>query len=188
MKKTLALSLIFTLASLNICSTAYGLALRPMVIEDRRCDIEMKKLFHQLEKKHHLKLLVTGCGPIVDSPSGRWSVSYMSNQAMTIDQVRPIITDIAKAAYSLVTNDPKFLHAKNLHLGFYKLPLMSQYSPEEIGIKITFWDQNVNRMQQPAVAQVIFTDKTITYRFADPETQALINPIVETLDLTRPQA
>lgn len=176
------------LALLVSYSNAQALALRPMVIEQRRCDMELKKTLYNLAKKHHLKLLITGGGPIIDSNRARWSVSYMSNQTLTTDQVRPIITDMAKEVYHLVTTDPKFLNEENLLHEEYDEPLVSQIFPDRIGIKITFWDQNMDRMKQPAIAQVIFNDKTITYFFADPQTQALVDPIVETLDLTTPNA
>lgn len=179
---------ILTLVLLGACYNAQALALRPHVIESRRCDIEFKAFSHKMAKKYNLELLVTGTGTIVDSHIANWVVSYLSHDQLSLHQVRPIITSMAKELYQLITTDPKFLNYQNLQNQDYQEPLIPKLDPDRIGIKITFWDQNMDRMKQPAIAQVIFNDKTITYFFADPQTQALVDPIVETLDLTTPNA
>lgn len=44
---------------------------------------------------------------------------------------------------------------------------------KSIGIKIAYWDKQVNRPQPPYLAEITFLDKKFHYFQADPETQAL---------------
>ena len=43
----------------------------------------------------------------------------------------------------------------------------------EIGLKISFWDKEMNRIRPPAIAEIVFADSTFSYYQRDPESQAI---------------
>jgi hypothetical protein len=160
-----------------------GAKLKQYVVDDKYSRDHFKILAKKLGKKHELEVIITGTGKIIDSLKATWSVSLIGRQALTLDEVRPIITEFAQSLYQLASTDPRFLDKMNGMYAVEHKPSIPAITPDMIGIKITFWDKNVDRVKQPAVAQVIFTDNKITYLFADPKTDALVNPTVEELIL-----
>src|SRR6185295_7712024 len=57
----------------------------------------------------------------------------------------------------------------------YKYPPLITPEPDtrQICWKLAFWDENVNRPQQPYLAEIQFKDSAFHYYIADPETLAL---------------
>lgn len=47
------------------------------------------------------------------------------------------------------------------------------YNPNRLGLKIDFWDKNMNRPQKPYIAQITFSHGMFSYYQADPSTEAL---------------
>ncbi len=51
-----------------------------------------------------------------------------------------------------------------------------------MGIKLSFWDEEVNRRPFPYVSLIKVMDNRIFYYYADPTTQKLQEPIIETFE------
>ena len=56
---------------------------------------------------------------------------------------------------------------------YYALDSADEINLYTIGIKIAYWDKQVNRPQPPYLAEITFLDEKFHYYQADPETQAL---------------
>ena len=147
--------------------------------DDRECRNAYDKVTASVAKKHGLELIIHGCGPIVDDERVVWCVGLISRRPSKIDEARAIITDLATQLSTLVTRDPVFLRYVNNRLSERRKPTVDTVPLEKVGAKITFWDANTDRYQRPYVAQVKLAGDTITYYYADPNTQALVDPIEE---------
>ena len=137
----------------------------------------------QVAKNYGMELVATGVGALIDNEEIIWCLSFMNRNPMRVEQARTMVQQIAQGMYHLVNSDPSFLTYFN-HPDcrrFYKKGI-NHVATDKIGFKITFWDANYDRIQQPYVGQAIYTNDKITYLFADPQTQRLVNPIEETFD------
>jgi hypothetical protein len=138
----------------------------------------------KLAKKYDLEIIGDGlalASDISGSKDGRWALSFTSKEALTIDEARPIIMDISyKLLYSFY-HDPTF--SKYYQYSKKEYPFLhATMDPNEIGFRLAFWNKDVNRPLYPYLAQVRLADSKIYYHYADPETQALQPPIVESLE------
>lgn len=55
----------------------------------------------------------------------------------------------------------------------YKTGVYAKRDLNSIGVKIAYWDKNVNRPQKPSLAEITFLDGEFRYYEADPVNQAL---------------
>lgn len=128
----------------------------------------------------HLKIrknFITGGGDVVRSHLCLWAPNFMSQQKMTLDELRPIAESIALQLTNHLFSDPVFTEYWEDHNA--RGGKEGSISISDIGYKLTFWDENVNRPAPPYVAQVRFVEGEIRYYMADPESQKLQEPIVE---------
>ena len=133
----------------------------------------------QFAKQFQLELLNTGLGSMMDTPRVKWAMSLVDHRQMTQDQLRPSLLQMIDTVWSKVKTDPAFAAKLDSY------PKKETLHPEMIGFKIAFWDADVNRPLHPYLAQVRVTGEKISYFYADPKTQALQEPIVETLTEAR---
>lgn len=128
-----------------------------------------------LSKQYGLELLNTGVGSMMDTPKVKWAISFVDHRPTTREQIRPMLIALIDQSWHKVSTDPVFLNSM-----VYSRE--KAVVPANIGFKIAFWDANVDRPLYPYLAQVRVTGEQITYFYADPKTQALEAPIVETLE------
>ncbi|NNM43197.1 MAG: hypothetical protein HKM07_02515, partial [Chlamydiae bacterium] len=140
-----------------------------------------RKEGEKLAKKYDLKIIGNGLGQIlVDAKQGTWTLSFTSEKALTLEQVRPIVADISFTLLHALYHDP-------IYPEYYKRrreegdPHVPPLNDDEIGFKLAFWDKNVNRPLYPYLAQVRLADSNIYYYYANPKSQALESPTIESL-------
>src|ERR1700722_2079319 len=134
----------------------------------------LDKIGLELASKNNLNLLNTGLGSLADAKNGVWALNLTSNHSLTIEQARPLVTDITTKLLFMMYHNPKF--AK------YAKMTKSELTNEKMAFRLAFWDQNVNRPLYPYLAQIRLADGNIYYHYADPMTQALQEPIVQSID------
>lgn len=132
----------------------------------------------QLAERFGLCHILSGSGPLIDSYDVLWSLGFTSNKALTIEEVRPLVLQLADSLWQFAEQDPAF--SAYLEESNKKKPLHRGY----FGFKLAFWDAHVNRPLPPYVAQVILSGNEVLYFYADPKTQALLPPIKEPLEST----
>lgn len=122
---------------------------------------------------------ILGAGSIVDTYAS-WAMSLVDPKAANIDQSRinavKFADDFLKTVYSNRIFS-KFIAKKNT-----RAKNKINFDANLIGFKITYWDENVDRRLPPHVAHVKFANSKFYYYYADPKTQYLGEPIVETME------
>lgn len=136
----------------------------------------LDKFAETLTKPYQLKLLISGLGGIVDSKTGLWALHFTSQQKMTLDQARPLAVHIASELINFMYTNPFFAEYMRQEGRGRVLSL------EDMGYKIAFWDENVDRPLSPYLAEIRLRNGELYYYYADPQTQALQRPLVEPLN------
>lgn len=170
----LTLSIISTIIFLFYTSCSWA---APKHCEDAKKVVN--DIGHAFAKKYQMHLLTVGTGSLIDAPKTKWVISLVSEQQMTIEQARPLIKEMINTFWDKVQKDQVFSNYLKLESSkyYYIDPTLSQ---KDIGIKIAFWDVNVNRPLHPYLSQirVVGGDK-VYFHYADPKDQSLQEPIVE---------
>ena len=135
----------------------------------------------QIARKYEMCLLDFGNGQeLVGFLPCRWCLSLMSRKKMTIEQARPIAVEIAQSLLYQLYGNQAFQYALTKSSQAYHY-MPSKPNNDMVGFRLGFWDQNMDRPLTPYVAQIRFADGKLYYHYADPGTQALLDPIIESL-------
>lgn len=135
--------------------------------------------------KYGMEVLLIGRSSLIDAHRADCSISFYDSNPRTIDEVRPIVIDIADQMWELVKKEPIFLERRMDDFRRYPDLEKPEISPNLIGFKIGYWDENVNRRGYPYISHVKYVDQTFYFYYADPKTQKLQEPIVESLEVAR---
>ncbi|MGZ6298451.1 MAG: hypothetical protein ACXWM2_03555 [Parachlamydiaceae bacterium] len=136
----------------------------------------LEALSQQLAVEHKLYLLNLSFGDIADALCAPWGLSYTSNEQYTIEQIRPTVKTLVQTFLRKIHYDPLFLNY------YLKSTYRHPFGVDSIAFKIAFWNEDVDRPLSPYLAQVRYANGNIYYYYADPETQALTEPVVESLE------
>jgi hypothetical protein len=138
-----------------------------------------KWIGNKLAEKYNIQFLLEGSRDLVDSQRTEiFSWSFVDDKKSTLEEARPIILNIINDIYASMNE--KLIYSKYLDALKKTWPSIdTRILIENVGIKLAFWDENVNRPKNPYLAQIKVSDGKIRYYYADPATQALGEPIVE---------
>lgn len=136
----------------------------------------------QIANNYHLQYIKSGGSRLVDNQKVIWSLYFVDDSYKTLEQLRPQIEEIIKEFWQKISHDAYYAQelkrlAKN---GNWQ---SSKINPDQIGLKIAFWNPEMKRPEAPFVAQVKVVDEKVYYYYADPNSQALQDPIVEQVHL-----
>ncbi len=145
---------------------------------DRHARESLDAFAQEFAKKHQLKFLNTGVGSLADAKEGIWIINFVSNQTLTIEEARLFAADLTYQLLYKVYHDRLFINYCKISAPFHKSADMRE---EYVGFRLAFWDQNTNRPLYPCVAQIRLADGNLYYHYANPNTQALQEPLVESL-------
>lgn len=139
----------------------------------------LDKLGKDFAKKNNLKFLNSALGSyLTGSEVCVWSLNFISRNAMTIDEARPMVKSLTLKVLEKIKQDPLFAAYLEKGKGFITTAL----GPDAVGFRLAFWDSEVNRPLYPYLAQIRLAEGKIFYHYADPKTQALQDPIIESID------
>jgi len=140
----------------------------------------LKDFGQQLGDKYKLKYLNNGVGTVVDSKNVAYDLSFMCNHCVTIDQSRKLAKNIMNDFWRFASTDKEIYKDMQVYCKILKNydPILT---PNRLGMKLSFWDKNMNRLPAPYISQVIVSDGFIYFYTADPKDQSLQNPAVENL-------
>ena len=112
-----------------------------------------------------------------------WLMHFFSHNKLTLPTAEKLTNDLLSSLFSIVMRKECFSNwiKQSSKLSNYRYV---ELKPEFFGIKIGFWDENVNRPNFPYIAQILISGTSIKYYYADPITQALQDPIVKVYDYT----
>lgn len=148
------------------------------------------KFATQFAKKHDLEFLFGALGDMADADRANWGLSLVSRKLMTIEEARKLSTELSYQFLYLMYHDPVFVeYCKTVAAEYAGHPKWAGHDNtcpdlknEYIAFRLAFWDKDNNRPLYPYVAQVRLADGKLYYHYADPVTQALQDPIVESLE------
>ena len=143
--------------------------------------IEFDKFADKVASDNHMVKLKIGHGGLVDGKKSRWTVHWVSDEKMNLDQAKILASSIYKTMWKEIYDNAVFLsHLKERAIDDSSIKI--KIEPQMVGFKINFWDEDVNRPICPYISQIRLADGLFYYYFADPETQALTQPIVQSLE------
>lgn len=130
-------------------------------------------------KQHQMQFLNSSCGILSNGQNVLWDISLVSRQQLTLEEAREVAKDLTHSFLCKVYHDPLF--AQDCQESF-RAKGDKELREEYVGFRLAFWDQNMDRPLFPYVAQVRLADGCLFIHYADPQTQALQDPLVEPLE------
>ena len=120
-----------------------------------------------------------GVGRLIDSYRCHYAFNFVSSKLLDQDEARKLATSMAHDLIeSMYHNEAYAEWLVDSHELMPKSYPSTELEVENMGFKLTFWDENTDRPLAPCVAQVRFVEGELRYYYADPETQALQEPPV----------
>jgi hypothetical protein len=141
-----------------------------------------EKLAILLSKKNSLKYLGIGTGDYFDIDKTEiWGINFASQERLNLDQGRELVKNLTQEIwdYFNVKREYAIHRADEYSNKFSDSPYII---PSLVGFKISFWDESIDRILPPHIAEIKVYEGHVYYYFADPETQYLKEPIVETFE------
>lgn len=141
---------------------------------------QLDKLGKEFAKKHQMKFLnCSGRSYLTGSDECLWSLNLISRENMTIEEARPIVKLLTTKLLEKMYNDPLFKNFQVRSLETNKEPKYEALTDHSMGFRLSFWDKEMNRPLYPYLAQIRLAEGKLFYHYADPKTQALLDPVVE---------
>lgn len=136
----------------------------------------------QLAKQYGMDYISRGVGNIVDSMEVYWDLNLFSQQRLTIEQSRHIVVAFMTDFWNKLSRDEAILDDIQYNIREKLLP-HQQMIPSALGLRLSFWDENVDRYPSPYVSRVVVAEGKVRYYMADPKDQSLQEPpYIETLE------
>jgi len=117
----------------------------------------------QVAEKNQMQLLIVGS---VNDVFSDYCMLFTSDKEMSLEQGKALAIPIAKNYLEMILHDPTVADYVANKRG--KAP-----QANNIGLKIAFWDQDVNRPKPPYLAEIMLSKGVFHYYEADPQTQSL---------------
>lgn len=103
---------------------------------------------------------------------GLWFRSYSN---LTLQEGKSLATNLVSDFLQTLQNNQQALrYLEESRRGVFVNIFPEKITPQTVGIKIAFWDKNVQRPLPPYLAEITFYDNTFRYYQTDPRTQALV--------------
>ena len=170
-----------------LCSCDYT---SPVMREENRMYAVAEVLGRRVAEDLGMELLGVGSSLHVDGRYSTWSLSFVDRRARKISEGRKDIVHVIDAYWKNMQENPEYKR----HDEWYQKNLPETYERygkmniDWIGARLAYWDEETNRRAYPYLAQIRVADSEIFYYYADPKTQELTEPIVETFEEARKNA
>ena len=148
-------------------------------------EVDWERFADKVERKNDLQILGKYCSThLVEAENTGWTLQLMTNDQETIEEGRVRIASLIEQAWRELHSRP---HYQGLYdeMAAHNKRIDPTMKIERIGIKLSYWDEQWDRHLHPYLSQTIVKDGKIYYYYADPDTQALQEPIVEIIDKSR---
>ena len=140
---------------------------------EKQMHLSLDRYGNALAKKNNMKLLIVG--DVTDArktslifPS--YCLSLFSKDKTTLDEGRVLAARLVEEFWDMLKQDVEVKkYAQVVHEKMASFPL--DVPLEKVGYKISFWDQNIDRIQKPYLAEIHFYHKKFRYYVANEETQ-----------------
>lgn len=141
-------------------------------------DKAWRKFGNRLAKEHGMDCI----GDFDPCAYGRkdtfvYYLRFVDYRATTLEEGRALATTLMHKMYQKSLDDPKILNVGRYKTSHLHVP--EYFSMDSIALEIGFWDEEVNRRLEPYLARIKVIKGVINYYYADPKTQALIQPPIQ---------
>ena len=141
-----------------------------------------KVLSEEFAKQFHQNWITSGTSMQLGDQFNRthWAYTVMEVRDISLPEARILAAKMLRTILDAVLEDPLYInyypqrHAEDPTHG-------DKIEPAGFGFRVTFWDQNMDRPKPSFIAQIQAADGWVTFHYADPITQALIQPPAETI-------
>ncbi len=170
----LTLRFLFAVFISAVCMSAKYQGPKEDVAKSSRLD----RFSCSIAKKYNMEFLVIGNKWIVDDNYNNWSILFSNRNRMTIEQARPLVKNIICEFIAEIKTQPVYRQWV-IFMTKRDSKWDADINPGRLGIKIGFWDENMDRPLAPYLAQILVVNRVVKYYYADPNTQALQEPPIE---------
>lgn len=138
----------------------------------------------ELAKKNDL--IFHGVGNITGNQNIQYGLIFHDFHKLTVDEGRIFAITLFNEFFDKLQNN-SIIHNYNTYLQEYYKKIKStqligpEILPEQAGFYITYWNENMDRLQKPYLAQILFSDGIFHYYEADPQTQLPVLVFKESL-------
>lgn len=137
---------------------------------------------HNYCKNRPMELLHVG--NFTDAPNhyilfGLWLRSYAKQN---LQEARLEAVTLVQDFWKTIEHDTRSIVSFEQSKKFMPPEYRDRLSLNLVGVKIAYWDKNVNRPLPPYISEVTFYNSTFCYYEADPRTQALRIVLEESFD------
>ncbi len=160
--------------------------LLPRIYEDEAIEV-LRVEGNKVGARYDLSVLAISVGTIVHAPhSVLRGVLFSSPQKLTLEEGIALATTVESALLNAVYQNPifaKYCESMNVvqKVDYHKI------SDSQVGIRVAFWDENVNRPLYPYLAEIRAFEGKIYCYYANPTTQALEeDPVIRSYAYTPP--
>ena len=171
---TLLLALFFSFNSFK--KVYYGLP------QEQKANQALDVISNEVAKNFNLEFLLSGYSFSETSENAVWLVSFKSSEKLTQKDSSIFVKQFMKTFLEKMRNNRVFNEylKKSDNNSFSK----RTFRDDLFALKLSFWDENMDRPLAPYIAQIRVADNNVYYYYADPKTQALQEPpITEPLSL-----
>ncbi len=156
--------------------------LGPQTISEK-ADKQLKKDALILCKKYKLDFLSISDSRILESKDEHadFTINMMSYREMTKEEVRELCKSFTQDFWKALKSNPIYLDYAIESWGFKKIKEKPLH-PFIMGIKLSFWDKQMDRRGAPYVSLIKVMEGKFLYYYADSATQKLQEPVVETFE------
>jgi len=120
------------------------------------------------EEKYGVKLFLVGNV----AKNATYCIVFTSERELHLDEGKTLAISLYQEFLQMCTTDPIVTgYAKKFTKGSW--PLDETPRPENVGLKIAFWDNEINRPPAPYLSEILVENGTFHYYEAVPDTQAL---------------
>lgn len=143
----------------------------------------LDKIGKKFAKKNALKCLNSSLDShLTGSEKCVWSLNFICRKDMTLEEARPIVKALTKTLFEAIHKDPVFQEHLTIAYEKNKKERYKAFTKESVGFRLAFWNKEIDRPMHPYLAQIRLADGKVYYHYADPKTQALLDPVVEDID------
>jgi hypothetical protein len=147
----------------------------------KRIDKDVELVGEKLAKERNIKFLLRGMDDLVQCKAVLYSLSFMSHEACGKEVAKEQIKSLMMEWWSMIYNNPVYTEEFDNRTSW---PAHKEYylHPRRFGIKLSFWDEKMNRRSEPYISLVKVCDGKIYYYYRQKEGEALQEPLVETFE------
>ncbi len=118
-----------------------------------------------------MKLILVG--NVTDNALITYCLTFTNDKTLTLEEGKKLAMPIVRDFLTMLLHDPAVKDYCNYKNHTSQYSFCSPPRPENMGLKIAFWNQKVTRPEPPYLAEIRYVAGKFQYFESDPQTQEL---------------